>query len=78
MRLTFSAVIVALAVVHSPAHAQSEPTSDMSPDAFIEVLTPPERPLTRGLTPQLREEDTPRIDLAVEFEFASHALTPEI
>ena len=57
--------------------AQSVPASDVSTEAFIEALTPPSRPLTRGLTPQLRQEDMPQIDLAVEFEFGSYDLTPQ-
>lgn len=67
-------VLMALPV---PVSSQTVPTSELSTEAFIEALTPPARSFTRGLTPQLREQDMPRIDLAVEFEFASHALTLE-
>lgn len=70
-------LVPALAMVPGPLAAQTAPASDLSTDAFIEALTPPARPTTRGLTPQLREQDMPRIDLAVEFEFGSHALTTE-
>lgn len=70
-------IILALATVPGPMAAQTTPASDLSTEAFIEALTPPARPITRGLTPQLREQDMPRIDLAVEFEFGSHALTGE-
>lgn len=66
---------VALALMSITTHAQNAPVSDMSKDEFVDALTPPERPLTRGLTPQLRQEDMPQIDLAVEFEFGSYELT---
>ena len=69
--------VLALALLPAPLASQTAPARDLSTDAFIEALTPPARPLTRGLTPQLREQEIPRIDLAVEFEFASSALTTE-
>lgn len=75
MRTSMFSVMVAVYPVISIA--QSAPASDLSKEAFIEALTPPSRPLTRGLTPQLRQEDMPQIDLAVEFEFGSYDLTPQ-
>ena len=68
---------IMLALLPRISVAQTEPASDLSAEAFIEALTPPSRPLMRGLTPQLRQEDMPQIDLAVEFEFGSRELTPQ-
>jgi len=75
MRTVF--LTVGLSLLPGSLIAQTTPASDLSADAFIEALTPPPAPLTRGLTPQLRQEDMPQIDLAVEFEFGSYDLTPQ-
>jgi len=75
MRMLIAALTMMM--TSGSAFAQSAPARDLSAEALIDALTPPARPLTRGISPQLREEDMPSIDLAVEFEFASHALTVE-
>lgn len=71
------ALLTALALAPGAAIAQADPAADLSADEMIDALTPPARPRTRGLSLQAHDDDMPRIDLAVEFEFASHRLTPQ-
>jgi outer membrane protein OmpA-like peptidoglycan-associated protein len=72
-------MIAAAICIFLPGHiwAQSTPVQDATTEVLVDALTPPPRPLTRGISPQLRQEDMPSIDLAVEFEFASFELTQE-
>ena len=71
------ALIVAVSLAPGASMAQTDPASNLSADELIEALTPAPRPRTRGLSVQVHDEEMPRIDLAVEFEFASHRLTPQ-
>ena len=71
------ALVLALNLAPGASMAQTDPASDLSADEMIDALTPPPRPRTRGLSVQAHDEEMPRIDLAVEFEFASHRLTPQ-
>lgn len=76
--ISIAAAITALICTY-PAilSAQQEPVSDITTEGLIEALTPQEGPLLRGISPRLREEDMPRIDLSVTFEFGSFQLTEE-
>lgn len=69
--------LVGVGSVAAQVHAQQGPAREISVEELIDALTPPPRPLTRGITPVLRQEDMPHVDLAVEFEFASSSLTAE-
>lgn len=55
--------------------AQEAPVSEISAEELIEALKPPKKLRLRGITPVLREEDMPRVDLTVEFQFGSAELT---
>lgn len=73
---TLPNVIVALALTGATVFAQEAPVGDITTEGLIEALTPRPQRVLRGITPVLREEDMPSIDLSVEFEFGSFELTP--
>ena len=70
-------VVVALALTAATSHAQEAPVGDITADGLIQALTPRPQRVLRGVTPVLREEDMPSIDLSVEFEFGSFELTQD-
>lgn len=70
-------VVIALALAAATSHAQEAPVGDITAEGLIEALTPRPQRVLRGVTPVLREEDMPSIDLSVEFEFGSFELTPD-
>lgn len=72
---TLPAFVLALGLSGPTLHAQEAPVGDITAEGLIEALTPRPQRVLRGVTPVLREEDMPSIDLSVEFEFGSFELT---
>ena len=75
--LASAAIAFASTSFAASSHAQESPFKDISTEGLIEALTPKPQRVLRGVTPVLREEDMPSIDLSVEFEFGSTDLTNE-